>query len=167
MFIKNYPCEVKPNNKLFRPWDNSSVVCDSSQDCTISTTTSEENNSNKSNSVNSEKVTKNKEEPKKGFRPIKSELKLPQSPQEMYPADYFHPSYSTSMVGLPNSDPILMETLSQGIALEEYMRVLSQEQHEKMLASKKQRPKKYKCPHCDVGFSNNGQLKGHIRIHTG
>ncbi|XP_025018651.1 zinc finger protein 354A [Tetranychus urticae] len=32
---------------------------------------------------------------------------------------------------------------------------------------KKQRPKRFKCVHCDVSFSNNGQLKGHIRIHTG
>lgn len=31
----------------------------------------------------------------------------------------------------------------------------------------KQRPKKFRCPHCDVAFSNNGQLKGHVRIHTG
>lgn len=31
----------------------------------------------------------------------------------------------------------------------------------------KQRPKKFRCPHCQVGFSNNGQLKGHVRIHTG
>ncbi|KAG8237627.1 hypothetical protein J437_LFUL017703 [Ladona fulva] len=34
-------------------------------------------------------------------------------------------------------------------------------------AAKKQRPKKYRCPHCQVAFSNNGQLRGHIRIHTG
>lgn len=33
--------------------------------------------------------------------------------------------------------------------------------------SKKQRPKRFQCPHCKVSFSNNGQLKGHIRIHTG
>ncbi|XP_054169349.1 zinc finger protein Xfin-like [Oppia nitens] len=32
---------------------------------------------------------------------------------------------------------------------------------------KKQRPKRFQCPHCRVSFSNNGQLKGHIRIHTG
>ncbi|KOX80124.1 Transcription factor Sp1 [Melipona quadrifasciata] len=32
---------------------------------------------------------------------------------------------------------------------------------------KKQRPKKFRCEHCDVAFSNNGQLKGHVRIHTG
>ncbi|CAN8003306.1 unnamed protein product, partial [Ixodes hexagonus] len=33
--------------------------------------------------------------------------------------------------------------------------------------SKKQRPKRFQCPHCKVSFSNNGQLKGHVRIHTG
>lgn len=31
----------------------------------------------------------------------------------------------------------------------------------------KVRPKKYRCPYCHVAFSNNGQLKGHVRIHTG
>jgi len=34
-------------------------------------------------------------------------------------------------------------------------------------AQRKQRPKKYRCPHCQVAFSNNGQLRGHVRIHTG
>ncbi|GAB6029721.1 hypothetical protein CHUAL_005442 [Chamberlinius hualienensis] len=33
--------------------------------------------------------------------------------------------------------------------------------------TKKQRPKRFQCPHCHVAFSNNGQLKGHVRIHTG
>ncbi|XP_054709049.1 Krueppel-like factor 1 [Uloborus diversus] len=33
--------------------------------------------------------------------------------------------------------------------------------------TKKQRPKRFQCPHCQVSFSNNGQLRGHIRIHTG
>ncbi|ODN05293.1 Krueppel-like factor 4 [Orchesella cincta] len=32
---------------------------------------------------------------------------------------------------------------------------------------KRQRPKRFRCPHCQVAFSNNGQLRGHIRIHTG
>ncbi|XP_065216056.1 E3 SUMO-protein ligase EGR2-like [Planococcus citri] len=35
------------------------------------------------------------------------------------------------------------------------------------IAKLKQRPKKFRCPHCKVSFSNNGQLKGHVRIHTG
>lgn len=34
-------------------------------------------------------------------------------------------------------------------------------------SSKKQRPKRFRCPHCQVAFSNNGQLKGHVRSHTG
>lgn len=35
------------------------------------------------------------------------------------------------------------------------------------LHQKKQRPKRFQCPHCQVSFSNNGQLRGHVRIHTG
>lgn len=32
---------------------------------------------------------------------------------------------------------------------------------------RKKRPKRFQCPHCHVSFSNNGQLSGHIRTHTG
>ncbi|XP_051158012.1 zinc finger protein 84-like [Leptopilina boulardi] len=42
--------------------------------------------------------------------------------------------------------------------------------HEQDVAAKqmkKLRPKKFRCEHCNVAFSNNGQLKGHVRIHTG
>lgn len=56
-------------------------------------------------------------------------------------------------------DPFVME--------QEYARVLAEEAQVKMMTARKQRPKKFKCPHCEVAFSNNGQLKGHIRIHTG
>lgn len=84
----------------------------------------------------------------------------------MYPQDIVQANIA-NYLGLPASDPLLLESVTQGFAIEEYARVLSQEHQAKMLAAKKQRPKKYKCPHCDVGFSNNGQLKGHIRIHTG
>lgn len=49
-----------------------------------------------------------------------------------------------------------------------YQRVLAEEAHAKqLLSARKQRPKKHKCPHCAVSFSNNGQLQGHIRSHTG
>lgn len=32
---------------------------------------------------------------------------------------------------------------------------------------KKCRPKNFQCPACKMAFSNNGQLKNHVRIHTG
>lgn len=32
---------------------------------------------------------------------------------------------------------------------------------------KKQRPKRFRCKQCQTSFSNNGQLKGHLRIHSG
>ncbi|XP_063988188.1 uncharacterized protein LOC135168174 [Diachasmimorpha longicaudata] len=32
---------------------------------------------------------------------------------------------------------------------------------------KKMRPKKFVCDTCNVAFSNKGQLRGHLRIHTG
>ncbi|XP_058837364.1 early growth response protein 3 [Topomyia yanbarensis] len=66
-----------------------------------------------------------------------------------------------NFTGLP-IDPLSYEQMEQ-----EYFRVLTEDAKAKLLSSRKQRPKKFKCPHCEVAFSNNGQLKGHIRIHTG
>lgn len=67
----------------------------------------------------------------------------------------------STMPGMPfvPVDPFTME--------QEYARILAEEAQVKAMTARKQRPKKFKCPHCDVAFSNNGQLKGHIRIHTG
>ncbi|XP_039279170.1 zinc finger protein Xfin-like [Nilaparvata lugens] len=48
-----------------------------------------------------------------------------------------------------------------------YWSALAAEIYPPQAAKGKQRPKKFRCPHCQVGFSNNGQLKGHVRIHTG
>lgn len=42
--------------------------------------------------------------------------------------------------------------------------------HEEDIAAKrlkKLRPKKFQCQYCVAAFSNNGQLRGHVRIHTG
>lgn len=88
----------------------------------------------------------------------------------MYPflPEYLPTADIAQALGVPPTDPLLLESLAQGYAMElEYARILQQENEAKLLNARKQRPKKYKCPHCNVGFSNNGQLKGHIRIHTG
>lgn len=59
-------------------------------------------------------------------------------------------------------DPYAISLMEQ-----EYARVMAEDAQLKAANARKQRPKKFKCPHCEVAFSNNGQLKGHIRIHTG
>jgi transcription elongation factor Elf1 len=64
--------------------------------------------------------------------------------------------------------PLGFDAYSMSLMEQEYARVMAEEARSKMMSSKKQRPKKFKCPHCDVAkFSNNGQLKSHIRTHTG
>lgn len=83
----------------------------------------------------------------------------------------FYPDFR-SLEFLPEDilDPILMSGLPLGAPLDPYWSNLALEyfkSHEASLKSKQQRPKKFNCPHCNVAFSNNGQLKGHIRIHTG
>lgn len=72
------------------------------------------------------------------------------------------PTYMNADMPFVGFDPFTASAMEQ-----EYARVLAEEAHAKMLTARKQRPKKFKCPHCNVAFSNNGQLKGHVRIHTG
>ncbi|KAJ8967464.1 hypothetical protein NQ314_002778 [Rhamnusium bicolor] len=182
-----YQYDIKPTenkcNRIFRPWDSANTPLDNSQDSTISTTTNETEDSQENIVKHEESTCERITETKEGFRPIqKTEKKMPEiltqfSIQPQVSVDYPLETYNAypeilqasiaQSLGLTSNDPLLMESMAQGFALEEYARVLNQEHQAKILASKKQRPKKYKCPHCDVGFSNNGQLKGHIRIHTG
>ncbi|XP_030766931.1 zinc finger protein 420-like [Sitophilus oryzae] len=175
--------------RIFRPWDCEDV----SQDCTVSTTTQEEDediNRNYEKDTPEEKALRNIKEIKDKNISEKEKLSLsshttlpeqnfPQTYSSTLPIDYlqdpYNPLYPPEVLqnnlaqhlGLSPSNPLILESLTQGYALEEYARVLNQEHEAKMLAAKKQRPKKYRCSHCNVGFSNNGQLKGHIRIHTG
>lgn len=102
------------------------------------------------------------------------EVVIPATNIAPLPTDWYDPSSASmfSALGLTTTDTLLLEaaSLAHGHhAAEEYARLLIGEERRARLhaAARKQRPKKYKCPHCDVGFSNNGQLKGHIRIHTG
>lgn len=136
--------------KIFRPWDGQCA-----QDATITTTTGD-------NTQKPEVADKSGCAQKKSFRRV--------APKERdYPGlqDICSPVCLPNPLELTTADHLFLESMSSGYALEEYARILTQEHQTKLLNARKQRPKKYKCPHCDVGFSNNGQLKGHIRIHTG
>lgn len=171
-------------HKIFRPWDCVTNSVDSSQDSTISTTTVEYVQEPKE-FCDMKKTCSEIAKPEDGFKPLHNVtvgLESPQGPavrannshneylldsSAVY-ADLLHPNMIQPLEITPvPADPLFFESMAQGFALEEYARVLNQEHQAKLLAAKKQRPKKYKCPHCEVGFSNNGQLKGHIRIHTG
>lgn len=82
-------------------------------------------------------------------------------PSVMYPGS----SSAAEMDYLPFMN--MVDPITRGLMEQEYVRVMTEEAQNKLINMRKQRPKKFKCPHCDVAFSNNGQLKGHIRIHTG
>ncbi|XP_055381438.1 zinc finger protein 510 [Condylostylus longicornis] len=80
---------------------------------------------------------------------------------------YFESSIINNNELQQQSVSTIIDPLAISFMEHEYARVMAEDAHLKALNARKQRPKKFKCPHCNVAFSNNGQLKGHIRIHTG
>lgn len=66
-----------------------------------------------------------------------------------------------------NPSTLVLNSFGYSAIDQECARVIAEDIHLKSQSSRKQRPKKFKCSYCDVAFSNNGQLRGHIRIHTG
>ena len=52
-------------------------------------------------------------------------------------------------------------------SLASFMSSSNHHHHHHHVTTKKQRPKRFHCPHCQIAFSNQGQLRGHVRIHTG
>lgn len=177
-------------SRLFRPWDNiksekieedssckssSSAASDSCSDdeidvdviCDISTPSESFENLNNSAMSSRSSPTNNflPSSPPLGFHPIVLPLSapcLPTPPGAEVPNEFFYGAPGMPMTGYPTMDPFAYSFYEQGLA-----RVMAEEAQNKALNARKQRPKKFKCPHCDVAFSNNGQLKGHIRIHTG
>lgn len=69
-------------------------------------------------------------------------------------------------VGQPNVYPGILAPGLCDRSVEEAVRMVHR-QDAAAKQIKKMRPKKFRCQYCDMAFSNNGQLKGHIRIHTG
>lgn len=171
-------------SRLFRPWDGAVNKLGSSpsksSDCDSEETIKSEPYEMRINSRLGMESPVSSEPKSPAFSPMK--LPLAGTPELDIGAAFLgHPSdlasyyyyYSQQKLGvelLPPGfnfsglpiDPLTYEQMEQ-----EYFRVLSEDAKAKLLSSRKQRPKKFKCPHCDVAFSNNGQLKGHIRIHTG
>ncbi|KAH8395805.1 hypothetical protein KR215_004093 [Drosophila sulfurigaster] len=100
------------------------------------------------------------------------------APQQLSPAQpapylpssdlyYAAAAAAAAAANTPSAAAFGMDPFTLGLMEQEYARVMAEDAQLKALNARKQRPKKFKCPHCDVAFSNNGQLKGHIRIHTG
>lgn len=125
--------------RLFRPWTDSDATISGAhtQDCTVTTTSQVRAHRNR-------KSSRKEEVPSV---PVASALVLP-------------PLGTWSFV--PE-----VTCCAEAAMLEEYGRLLQEAELQQQMKSRKQRPKKFRCPHCQVAFSNNGQLKGHVRIHTG
>ncbi|KAK0091447.1 hypothetical protein PV326_003220, partial [Microctonus aethiopoides] len=84
-------------------------------------------------------------------------LLSPISPCSAFTPTIQYPIYSGYMGSLTAN-----ETSSY---YDEIIRINQQDVAAKQI--KKLRPKKFPCGDCGAAFSNNGQLKGHMRIHTG
>ena len=69
---------------------------------------------------------------------------------------------------LPSHLPVSMNSLHSMMFTRQMSSLMhSREAHALESAAKKTRLKKFKCDQCSSSFSNNGQLRGHLRIHTG
>lgn len=172
-------------SRLFRPWDGKS-----NQDSTVTSTTSKpikiDDQKSSNDLISRISVASEIQCPEKIPDDLKTITKLnerlfnlehhptiaPMMIEDFNHADamaYYanYPDFMCSAGAAIPSPYIGLDTYSANAMEQEYARVLAEEAQAKILSARKQRPKKFKCPHCDVAFSNNGQLKGHVRIHTG
>lgn len=71
-----------------------------------------------------------------------------------------HHKLTQEIYSNPSTGVSLKSTSSSPVLSEQQQKSAKHQQ-------KRQRPKRLKCPHCQLLFSNNGQLRGHVRTHTG
>lgn len=161
-------------SRLFRPWDSAK---------TISECENNESNNNKIAIINKKETTKQEFNVNTNIYSANyiydngitgNYLIDNYSSETLYAVTnpynaYFPSDLSSQVPPLPPSAPAIIgvDPLTLTLMEQEYARVMAEDAQIKAINARKQRPKKFKCPHCDVAFSNNGQLKGHIRIHTG
>jgi len=88
-----------------------------------------------------------------------SQRQLPRSP-----SSFPFPSSASPPFPFPSSPSL--EQLSQLMRLSSTL-ATEDLAHQLQLNERRTRPKKFRCSECGAGFSNNGQLRGHVRIHTG
>ena len=80
------------------------------------------------------------------------------------PSSFPFPSSASPPFPFPSSPSL--EQLSQLMRLSSTL-ATEDLAHQLQLNERRTRPKKFRCSECGAGFSNNGQLRGHVRIHTG
>lgn len=79
--------------------------------------------------------------------------------------DFSIESIIGNLSNIPNHDnnttPLKHETAQAAASSHQQQQPIQQD------TNKKYRPKNFHCPCCKMAFSNNGQLRNHLRIHTG
>ena len=148
---------------LFRPWDTEKEVTRGGNDKKIkSVQNDQEKEDNERFSIQIHQLCKTKRRIEIRSEGPSSFLALSPHPREYSHTPPHLPHLPPSPLSIAMRDMQHMMCPPQMTSLMQYRCV-----QELQLAAKKIRQKKYKCDQCSSSFSNNGQLRGHLRIHTG
>lgn len=165
-------------SRLFRPWDSSDIKPDTddsnhsfsdAQSCAnsnSSTSTTPIKQSKRAYSLDSTEISA-RLTVKSAESMARTDLSMAMDAARLASSCVGAFSYPPTLTDPAALSYLGLDPFGIGLMEQEYARVLAEEAAAKQINAKKQRPKKFKCPHCDYAFSNNGQLKGHIRSHLG
>ena len=98
--------------------------------------------------------------------PVDIALRGLEQRQRQLPRSTSFPFPSPASPPFPFASSPSLEQLSQLMRLSNSL-ATEDLAHQLQLNERRTRPKKFRCSECGAGFSNNGQLRGHVRIHTG